>query len=178
MRAWAQTANVVFAHGGLDLAHSQVDVVAALAIVGLAILLAIGIRESAGTNSALVVIQLVALVGFVLGLAGAIHPGAYHPFAPLGMHGIVASAALVFFAYIGFDTVTVASEEAHMCLAIPGQVIEFVDEVNRLAKVDIAGVRRNVNVSLLDEDGESADLEHEVGSQPRQEPSQFPASSS
>ena len=41
-----------------------------------------------------------------------------------------------------------------MCLAIPGQVIEFVDDDNRLAKVDVAGVRRNVNVSLLDgEDG-------------------------
>jgi hydrogenase expression/formation protein HypC len=41
-----------------------------------------------------------------------------------------------------------------MCLAIPGQVIEFVDEANRLAKVDVAGVRRNVNVGLLDaEDG-------------------------
>ena len=40
-----------------------------------------------------------------------------------------------------------------MCLAIPGQVIEFVDETNRLAKVDVAGVRRNVNVSLLDGDG-------------------------
>jgi hydrogenase expression/formation protein HypC len=43
-----------------------------------------------------------------------------------------------------------------MCLAIPGQVIEFVDEHNRLAKVEIAGVRRTVNVSLLDEDGDSA----------------------
>ena len=43
-----------------------------------------------------------------------------------------------------------------MCLAIPGQVIEFVDEANRLAKVDVAGVRRNVNVGLLDEDGNSA----------------------
>jgi hydrogenase expression/formation protein HypC len=43
-----------------------------------------------------------------------------------------------------------------MCLAIPGQVIEFVDEPNRLAKVEIAGVRRTVNVSLLDEDGDSA----------------------
>jgi hydrogenase expression/formation protein HypC len=43
-----------------------------------------------------------------------------------------------------------------MCLAIPGQVIEFVDETNRLAKVDVGGVRRNVNVSLLDHDGESA----------------------
>ncbi|HEX5900722.1 MAG TPA: HypC/HybG/HupF family hydrogenase formation chaperone [Solirubrobacteraceae bacterium] len=41
-----------------------------------------------------------------------------------------------------------------MCLAIPGQVIEFVDEANRLAIVDVAGVRRNVNVGLLDaEDG-------------------------
>jgi hydrogenase expression/formation protein HypC len=39
-----------------------------------------------------------------------------------------------------------------MCLAIPGQVIEFVDDENRLAKVDVAGVRRNVNVSLLDGD--------------------------
>ena len=37
-----------------------------------------------------------------------------------------------------------------MCLAIPGQVIEIVDEVNSLAKVDVAGVRRNVNLGLLD----------------------------
>ncbi len=110
--AWAQTANLAFANGRLDLAHSQVDVIAAVSILLLAALLAIGIRESAGTNSTLVVIQLVALIAFVVFLAGAIRPGAYHPFAPLGMHGIVASAALVFFAYIGFDTVTVASEEA------------------------------------------------------------------
>jgi hydrogenase expression/formation protein HypC len=43
-----------------------------------------------------------------------------------------------------------------MCLAIPGQVIEIVDSENRLALVDVAGVRRNVNVSLLDEDGQGA----------------------
>lgn len=40
-----------------------------------------------------------------------------------------------------------------MCLAIPGQVIEIVDERNRLAKVDVAGVRRTINVGLLDVDG-------------------------
>ncbi len=41
-----------------------------------------------------------------------------------------------------------------MCLAIPGQVIEIVDDCHRLAKVEVAGVRRNVNVGLLDgEDG-------------------------
>ena len=43
-----------------------------------------------------------------------------------------------------------------MCLAIPGQVIEVVDEANRLAKVDVAGVRRNVNIGLLDDDGGGA----------------------
>ena len=41
-----------------------------------------------------------------------------------------------------------------MCLAIPGQILEIVDEPNRLARVDVAGVQRNVNVGLLDgEDG-------------------------
>jgi hydrogenase expression/formation protein HypC len=43
-----------------------------------------------------------------------------------------------------------------MCLAIPGQVVEVVDEANRLAKVDVAGVRRNVNIGLLDEEGDGA----------------------
>ncbi len=37
-----------------------------------------------------------------------------------------------------------------MCLAIPGQVVEIVDDENRLAKVDVAGVKRTVNVGLLD----------------------------
>ena len=37
-----------------------------------------------------------------------------------------------------------------MCLAIPGQILEVTDEANHLAKVDVAGVRRNVNVGLFD----------------------------
>lgn len=41
-----------------------------------------------------------------------------------------------------------------MCLAIPGQIIEVVDEEKRLAKVDVAGVRRNVNIGLLDSEGD------------------------
>ena len=44
-----------------------------------------------------------------------------------------------------------------MCLAIPGQVVEVVDEPNRLATVEVAGVRRTVNIGLLDVDGTSAD---------------------
>ena len=43
-----------------------------------------------------------------------------------------------------------------MCLAIPGLVVEIVDEENRLAKVDVAGVQRNVNIGLLDGDGDRA----------------------
>ena len=45
-----------------------------------------------------------------------------------------------------------------MCLAIPGQILEIVDESNRLAKVDVAGVRRNVNIGLLDADGAGAEV--------------------
>jgi hydrogenase expression/formation protein HypC len=44
-----------------------------------------------------------------------------------------------------------------MCLAIPGLVLEIVDEANRLARVDVAGVRRNVNVGLLDAGGEGVE---------------------
>ena len=44
-----------------------------------------------------------------------------------------------------------------MCLAIPGRVIEVVDADNRLALVDVAGVRRTVNIGLLDADGHSAE---------------------
>jgi hydrogenase expression/formation protein HypC len=40
-----------------------------------------------------------------------------------------------------------------VCLAIPGQIVEVVDESNRLARVDVAGVQRNVNIGLLDDVG-------------------------
>ena len=45
-----------------------------------------------------------------------------------------------------------------MCLAIPGQVLELVDEANRLALVDVAGVRRKVNIGLLDDDTGAAEV--------------------
>ncbi len=40
-----------------------------------------------------------------------------------------------------------------MCLAIPGRIVDIVDEANRLAKVDVAGVQRTINVGLLDDAG-------------------------
>ncbi len=103
--AWAQTANL---HG----AHPQVDLFAAIVTLAVTLLVAIGIRESASVNGALVVLQIVAMIVFIVAVAHAIHPANLHPFVPFGYHGVLASTALVFFAYIGFDTVTVASEEA------------------------------------------------------------------
>jgi hydrogenase expression/formation protein HypC len=52
-------------------------------------------------------------------------------------------------------TVAVPEEGGRtVCLAIPGQIVEMVDELNRLAQVDVAGVRRTVNIGLLDEDAD------------------------
>lgn len=76
-------------------------------------LLYIGIKESARVNSILVVIKLI-LVGVFLyfGLPH-FNPDVYwHPFAPNGWKGILTGAALVFFAYVGFDAVSTTSEEA------------------------------------------------------------------
>jgi APA family basic amino acid/polyamine antiporter len=102
---WAQTANVTGA-------HPQVDLFAGLVTLAVTALVAVGIRESAGVNGALVLVQIASMIVFVAVVAHAIVPANLHPFAPFGYHGILASTALVFFAYIGFDTVTVASEEA------------------------------------------------------------------
>jgi hydrogenase expression/formation protein HypC len=43
-----------------------------------------------------------------------------------------------------------------MCLGIPGQIVEFVDEEHHIAKADVSGVRRNVNVGLLTEGADAA----------------------
>lgn len=39
-----------------------------------------------------------------------------------------------------------------MCLAIPGKIVEIVDVENRIAKVDVGGVRRNINIGMLSDD--------------------------
>ncbi|MBC5828437.1 MAG: amino acid permease [Candidatus Eremiobacteraeota bacterium] len=106
--AWARNAQLN-AH---DIAGSHVDVIAALVVLAISVLLAIGIKESAGANSAFVWLQIFAFAIFVMGCWSFIHPDHFVRFAPNGAHSIIKSAALVFFAYIGFDTVTVASEES------------------------------------------------------------------
>jgi APA family basic amino acid/polyamine antiporter len=70
-----------------------------------------GARESATANNIMVVIKLIALSVFIAVGATHINPVNYHPFAPNGFRGIHQGAAIVFFAYIGFDAISTAAEE-------------------------------------------------------------------
>ncbi len=114
--AWARTANVFAASPSLAhpfSGHLQFDLIAAAITLAVTLIVAIGIRESAGVNGVLVVFQVATMIVFIAAAAPAVHLTNLTPFAPHGWNGIVSSTALVFFAYIGFDTVTVASEESH-----------------------------------------------------------------
>ena len=74
-------------------------------------LLLLGVRESARANNIMVVIKLLVLALFVGVGAMHIDPANYVPFAPNGWRGIHQGAAIVFFAYIGFDAISTAAEE-------------------------------------------------------------------
>lgn len=80
-------------------------------VTALTTILVVGIRESAWFNAVMVAIKLVVL-GFFL-VIGSMHvdPARWHPFAPNGWAGIRAGAAVVFFAFIGFDAVSTTAEE-------------------------------------------------------------------
>jgi APA family basic amino acid/polyamine antiporter len=75
------------------------------------ILLVIGIRESSRTNAVMVIIKLIILGFFILIGLKYVKPANWTPFAPNGWAGIQAGAAIVFFAYIGFDAVSTVAEE-------------------------------------------------------------------
>ena len=78
-----------------------------------------GARESSTANNVMVVVKLVALALFIgVGLM-ALDPGNYTPFAPNGFTGIHQGAAIVFFAYIGFDAISTAGEETREPAAQP-----------------------------------------------------------
>ena len=84
------------------------------------VLLVIGIRESAGFNNLIVFLKLAVVLLFIVGAAKAINPAHWHPFIPantgkwgsFGWSGVMRGASLVFFAYIGFDAVSTAAQEA------------------------------------------------------------------
>jgi APA family basic amino acid/polyamine antiporter len=72
-----------------------------------------GAKESARANNIMVVIKLLALGLFIAVGATHLKPENYTPFAPNGFTGIHQGAAIVFFAYIGFDAISTAAEETH-----------------------------------------------------------------
>ena len=84
---------------------------ALLVVAAVTALLIYGIRESARTNNTIVIIKL-AVVVFVISFgAFMIHPTNWHPFVPTGIGGVMSGAAIVFFAFIGFDAVSTTAEE-------------------------------------------------------------------
>lgn len=106
--------------------HGQVDIFALTALVIITIILVVGVKESANFNSAAVMIK-VSIVLVFIGLAASFAFGHWsvmltnwHPFIPknlghfgqFGWSGIMRGAGVVFFAYIGFDAVSTAAQEA------------------------------------------------------------------
>jgi APA family basic amino acid/polyamine antiporter len=103
------------------------NLVAFLAIIAVTLILVIGIKESANFNSGIVIVKL-AIVLMFIGIAGQFalnHPqlvaANWHPFIPVndtgafghyGWSGIARAASVIFFAYIGFDAVSTAAQEA------------------------------------------------------------------
>jgi APA family basic amino acid/polyamine antiporter len=89
-----------------------INLLAVLIVLVIMILLVIGIRESARANAIMVGIKLLAVVFFIAAGATFVRPENWTPFAPYGWSGTMAAAAVVFFAYIGFDAVSTTAEEA------------------------------------------------------------------
>jgi APA family basic amino acid/polyamine antiporter len=77
----------------------------------LTVVLVRGIRESASANNVMVVLKIAAILVFVTFAANSIHPANWHPFVPNGWPGILTGGSIIFFTYIGFDSVSTAAEE-------------------------------------------------------------------
>ncbi len=82
-----------------------------LIVAAVTVLLIYGIRESARANSTIVIIKVAVVVFFISLGAFMVHPTNWHPFMPSGFGGVMSGAAIVFFAFIGFDAVSTTAEE-------------------------------------------------------------------
>ena len=87
------------------------NLVGFLIVMVLTGLLIVGVRESAEANSVMVAIKLVAIFVFIVFASKYIHPVNWRPFMPNGFQGVLTGGAIVFFSYIGFDSVSTAAEE-------------------------------------------------------------------
>jgi APA family basic amino acid/polyamine antiporter len=89
-----------------------INLPAVLIVLAIMVLLIIGIRESARFNAVMVAIKLAAVLFFLAAGISYVEPANWEPYTPYGWPGIMAAAAVVFFAYIGFDAVSTTAEEA------------------------------------------------------------------
>ncbi len=101
---------------------------AVLVILAITFLLVRGVTESARVNLVMVVVKLAVLIFFIVVAFFNFGTGNFQPFAPSGVDGVTAAAAIIFFAYIGFDAVSTGSEEAKnpardLPLAIIGSLV-------------------------------------------------------
>jgi basic amino acid/polyamine antiporter, APA family len=92
--------------------HFGFNLPAFLIVMALTIILVRGIRESAEANNTMVILKIAAILAFVIAGAHYVNPGHWHPFAPMGWSGILTGGSIIFFTYIGFDSVSTAAEEA------------------------------------------------------------------
>jgi APA family basic amino acid/polyamine antiporter len=91
--------------------HLGFNVPAFLVVMILTVLLVRGIRESARANNVMVLIKIAAILVFVFAAASFIKPRYWHPFMPNGWTGVLTGGSIIFFTYIGFDSVSTAAEE-------------------------------------------------------------------
>ncbi|HEY7498771.1 MAG TPA: amino acid permease [Vicinamibacterales bacterium] len=89
-----------------------VNLPAIIIVLIISALLVIGVRESARFNAVIVAVKLVAILFFIVVGVFYVKPENWSPFMPYGFQGVTAAAAVVFFAYIGFDAVSTTAEEA------------------------------------------------------------------
>src|SRR5216110_1827765 len=88
-----------------------INLPALLIVAAVTVLVIYGIRESAKTNTAIVIIKVAVVVFFIAFGAFMVNPTNWHPFMPTGFGGVMTGAAIVFFAFIGFDAVSTTAEE-------------------------------------------------------------------
>ncbi len=99
------------APGALPGVETWFNLPALVIMLVLTTMLSWGVRESARLNNIMVLIKVGVVLLFILVGARHVQPANWQPFMPYGMNGVMSAAALVFFAFIGFDAVTSAAEE-------------------------------------------------------------------
>jgi APA family basic amino acid/polyamine antiporter len=99
------------APGAIPGVSTLINLPALVIMLALTAMLGWGVRESARLNNVLVAIKIGVILLFIAVGIHHVKPANWHPFMPFGYHGMLSAAALVFFAFIGFDAVTNAAEE-------------------------------------------------------------------